>query len=241
MSDLFSIIIPVLHEEAWVVACLQRLRGMRRMNRAEVLLVDGGGGSTLQAVSGRDFGLVLRPLQSPPGRGVQMNAGARAASGRFLVFLHVDTRLPPHALDLVERALARHRAGAFTLRIESPRPWLLLGSRLSSLRSRLTRVPSGDQAFFLRRDLFFSVGGYPPLPIMEDVALMLALRRRGVRPVILPEPAVTSARRWEKEGAVRGTVRNWTLYLLFRLGVPARRLAGRYLPHHPAPGGGPVS
>jgi len=238
MSALFSIIIPVLHEEAWVVTCLQRLQGMRGMDRAEVILVDGGGGSTLRAVAGRDFGLVLRPLRSPPGRGRQMNAGARAASGRFLVFLHVDTWLPPHALDLVEHALARHRAGAFTLRIDSPRPWLRLGARLSSMRSRLIRVPYGDQAFFLRRDLFFSVGGYPPIPLMEDVALMLTLRRRGVRPVILPEPAVTSARRWEKEGVLRVTVRNWTLYLLFRLGVPARRLAGRYLPHHTTPGGG---
>lgn len=232
MNTLFSIIIPVWREEGWVGACLERLDGMRRIDQAEVILVDGDGGSTLRAVAGRSSSFSLRCLVSPPGRGVQMNAGAGASTGRFLVFLHVDTRLPADALALIERALRRSGAGAFTLKIDTTHPWLRLGARLGNLRTRVTRVPFGDQTLFLRRELFFTMGCYPPVPLMEDVALMLALKRRGIRPVILPERSITSDRRWKKEGVYRGTFRNWALYLLYRAGVPAGRLSRRYLPQN---------
>lgn len=234
----YSVIIPVLGEEAAIGECLDRLDRMEEMNEAEVIVVDGGGGSTLQAISG-SYRFDLLGLVSPPGRGVQMNAGAEASSGSILIFLHVDTVPPADMPALVEHALQSSGAGAFSLRIDSGHRWLRMGAALSNLRGRITRVPYGDQTFFMRRELFFRAGGYPHIPIMEDVALMLALKRMNAGVTILPQPSLTSARRWEKEGAFKGTFRNWLLYTLYRVGVSPRRLAAWYRPQGES--GGPVA
>jgi rSAM/selenodomain-associated transferase 2 len=201
------------------------------MDQTEVVLVDGDGGSTLGEVHGLEFGFTLHSLVSAPGRSTQMNRGAELSSGKYLVFLHVDTRLPPNELNLVERALLRYEAGCFTLHIDTDHSWLRLGAYLSNLRSRFNRIPFGDQSFFIRRELFLSLGGYPQIPLMEDVALMIQLKRRGIRTVILPQRSTTSARRWEKEGVYRGTFRNWFLYLLYRARVSPNRLVNWYRPH----------
>jgi hypothetical protein len=165
------------------------------------------------------------------GRGVQHNRGAAAAGTEILIFLHVDTRIPHKALSLIEEVLCGYAAGAFSLGIDSPRGFLKLGERLANLRSRITRIPYGDQVLFMRRDTFLSLGGFQEIPLMEDVAFALELRRRGIPIHILREKTCTSDRRWREEGAVRGTVRNWMIYTLFRLGVSPDRIIEYYMPH----------
>jgi rSAM/selenodomain-associated transferase 2 len=164
---------------------------------------------------------------------MQLNRGAGAASGEILIFLHADTQLPPDALIRIGEALRYQTlaGGAFDLAIDSSRPVFRLIEQAASIRTRLTRIPYGDQAIFLRRAWFRSLGGFRNLPIMEDVDLMRRLKQAGGRIAILPERAVTSARRWEQEGIVTATLRNWFLVTLFLFGIDAGRLVRWYRPH----------
>lgn len=160
-----------------------------------------------------------------------MNAGAAEARGELLLFLHADTRLPERGLELAARALLEDEGlagGAFGLRFDSERPILRVFSRLADWRNRLTRTPYGDQAQFFRSDVFRGLGGYPELPLMEDVAIMRRLRREGLRIRILGAVVRTSARRYEEEGVWFTALRNTMLRLAFALGAPAERLARFY-------------
>lgn len=227
----FSIVVPVYREQGLINRCLAQVNSLQRIREAEVIVADGDGGSTVSAIEEQSFSFTLKKVLSPMGRGVQQNRGAAAAVTEMLIFLHVDTRIPHNALSLVEDALRRFAAGAFSLGIDSSRGFLKLGERLANLRSKITRIPYGDQALFMRRDAFFSLGGFQEIPLMEDVALALELRKRGIPIHILREKTCTSDRRWRDEGAVRGTVRNWMIYTLFRIGVSPDRLIGYYRPH----------
>ncbi len=230
MSVTFSIIIPVLHEASAIGEAVARIRLLDGGEQAEVIVVDGDrSGETLRALPDG----VVRKIISEPGRGCQLNRGAGAASGEVLVFLHADTALPHNALGRIGEALSDDTlaGGAFDLGIASPRPIFRLIERVASRRSRLTRIPYGDQAIFLRRACFRTLGGFRELPIMEDVELMRRLRCSGGRIAILPERVVTSARRWEKEGVLYTTFRNWALVTLFALGMDAKRLVRWYRPH----------
>jgi rSAM/selenodomain-associated transferase 2 len=223
----FSIILPVLNEEAAINGALERLRRLAPGGEAEILVVDGDpAGGTLQAIIGDD----VKKIRSPRGRGRQMNEGAKSAGGVILLFLHADTLLPPDALSLVTAALGDEKAvgGAFDLAFSSERRAFKVIAAVASCRSRLTRVPFGDQAHFLRRDYFRQIGGYREIPLMEDVELMGRIRRRGDRIVFIDRPVRTSARRWEKEGLLRCTLRNWLLQFLYLLGVSPERLAKLY-------------
>ncbi|WMW66157.1 glycosyltransferase family 2 protein [Nitratidesulfovibrio liaohensis] len=201
-------------------------------------------------------GLPVRVVAAPRGRARQMNAGAAVARGQVLLFLHADTRLPEGAFPTVLRALGiggaegvgdvgargtRHAddgvfrdangvpgAGAFTLGIDAPGAWFRVVETLGNLRNRLTRTPYGDQAQFFRAGVFRSLSGYTDLPLMEDVEIMRRVRRAGLPLALLALRAVTSARRWRDEGAVRCTLRNVCLRLLYALGVPAQILARWY-------------
>ena len=222
-----SIILPVLNEASAINATITHLRARAADEPVEIIVVDGDpAGSTVSQL--RDPGVMT--AVSPPGRAIQMNRGAGLASGEVLLFLHADTLLPPDALVLVKAALQDRRigAGAFELGIDSPRPVFRLTERYVSCRTRLTRVPFGDQAIFIRRSYFESLGGFREIPIMEDVDLMKRIRRRGDRISILPAKVRTSARRWEREGILPCTFRNWTLQLAFALGVKPERLARWY-------------
>lgn len=222
-----SIIIPVLHEEASIDKSLSRLRGLPANNAPEIIVVDGDpSGSTIGRI--RRDGIIT--AAGPPGRGSQMNRGAALASGDVLLFLHADTLLPENALTLIVSALQNERyiGGAFDLGIATSRNIFRITEKYVAFRTRLTRVPFGDQAVFLRRAYFERIGGYRNIPIMEDVELMTRIRKLGGRICILPEKVMTSARRWEKEGVVRATLRNWMLQLLYLLGVPPERLARFY-------------
>ena len=226
----FSIIIPVLREAPVIRDAVGRIRALKGGETVEIVVVDGDPeGSTLRAITDS----TVRKIQSEKGRGIQMNRGAGAASGEVLLFLHADTALPPDGLCRIRDVLrdGTLAGGAFDLQISSPGPLFRLIERVASCRSRLTRIPYGDQAIFLRRDCFLNLGGFRDLPILEYVDLMRRLRLSGGRIAILPERVVTSARRWEKEGVLYTTLRNWILVVLFILGVDAKRLVRWYPPH----------
>jgi rSAM/selenodomain-associated transferase 2 len=160
-----------------------------------------------------------------------MNHGASLAQGAILLFLHADTQLPTGALDRITQALEADPdvvAGAFDLGIDSPRRVFRITERYVALRTRLTRVPFGDQAIFMKRAYFAGINGYREIPIMEDVELMQRVKKSGKRITIIPRQVSTSARRWEQEGILYCTFRNWTLQLLYLLGVSPERLAQWY-------------
>ena len=226
-----SIIIPVYREEELINGCLEDLAGIERISEAEVVVVDGGGGSTLHAIEKKEHSYSLITLESEKGRGKQQNRGAQAARARVCLFLHVDTSLPKNALSLIEHVLISCDAGAFRLGIDSKRLFLRLGTLLANVRAAIIHIPYGDQAYFMKRELFFKVGGFQNIPIMEDVALMVELRKRGVELGMLKEKVITSDRRWRKEGMLKATFRNWFLFASYRLGAPAEKLAHRYRPH----------
>ncbi len=221
-----SIIVPALDESAAIVPTLGALQPLRAAGH-EVIVVDGG---SRDATATMAAPLADRVLRSPPGRALQMNAGLRAARGEALLFLHADTRLPPGADDRVLAALAAGACwGRFDVRLSGRRPLLRVVERLMNLRSRLTGIATGDQAIFGTAPAFAAVGGFPELPLMEDVAVSRRLKRLG-RPACLRPPVVTSSRRWEQRGILRTIALMWLLRLAFALGVPAAWLARVYYP-----------
>ena len=223
-----SIIIPVYREADAIGATLAALPAAGLARTDEVIVVDGDcQGRTLSRIDDPR----IRKLGSPLGRAVQMNAGAAVARGAVILFLHADTRLPDGGLDRIGEAVIRGAdAGAFTLEIDSGRPAFRLIERAVRLRTRLTRIPYGDQAVFVRRPVFDAIGGFREIPLMEDVDMGRRLIRAGRVPVILTDRAATSARRWEREGLVRCTLRNWALITLYLAGVSPDRLARYYQP-----------
>jgi len=220
-----SIIMPVLDEASGIVATLQPLQAARHAG-AEVLVVDGG---SRDATCDLARPWADRVLQAPRGRAAQMNAGAAEASGDVLLFLHADTVLPANAVAAIESALADDRRswGRFDVAIAASHPLLTVVAMLMNARSRWTGIATGDQAMFVRREAFEAAGGFPAIPLMEDVALSRALRRRS-RPAALRDRVVTSARRWERHGIVRTIVLMWRLRAAYALGADPRRLAARY-------------
>lgn len=228
MSDgaLISIIIPVYREPLAILTQLHRLAGCPRIEQCEVIVVDGDAGSTMTPSDITPATIIT----TQPGRGHQLNAGAASSSAPVLLFLHVDTFLPRGFVGHIMTALRRVEAGAFDLSIESAHPIVRLISFTGMIRSRLTRRPYGDQAQFLTRGLFERVGGFPEAPLMEDVGIMERISSAGERVAMVTSPARTSDRRWRREGAVAGTLRNWRLLLAYRAGVPPAVLVRRYRP-----------
>jgi len=222
-----SIILPVLNEAACIVAALAVLEPLRRRGH-EVIVVDGSStdGTPALARGGAD-----QVLAAPRGRASQMNAGARAASGEVFLFLHADTLLPAGADRTIEAGLAasgRSRAwGRFDVRIDGASPLLGIVAWFMNLRSRASGIATGDQAMFVRREAFARVGGFPPLALMEDVAMSAGLKRLSP-PVCLREIVITSGRRWEPRGVLRTIVLMGWLRLRFFFGAAPSRLARSY-------------
>lgn len=228
MQPRFSVVIPALHEAPTINRTIQRVNSARGEIPTEIILVDGDPqGCTLEAIEDPE----VVKLTAPKGRARQMNQGARAARGEALLFLHADTLLPERGLELAARALEHCPAGAFDLHIDSDHFWLKATTLVGRNRSRITRVPYGDQAIFIRRTFFEELGGFREIPIMEDVALMRAVGKAGQPIAVLRAKARTSARRWEKEGPFYTTLRNWTLVSLYSFGVDPAKLAQFYRPH----------
>jgi len=225
---LCSVIIPVRNEQARINRTLAALRGIDQGEDLEIIVVDGDrSGSTVAEIPDR---CGVRTLTTAPGRAHQMNAGARLASGEILLFLHADTSLPSDALGHILKAFLDPQvvAGAFQLQIHSRRWAIRFIAWVANQRSRLTRIPYGDQAIFIRTGYFRRLGGYAELPLMEDVDLMRRIKKRGDRIAFTGAPVETSDRRWEREGPVYCTLRNWTLVTLYLAGVAPERLVKWY-------------
>lgn len=217
-----SIIVPALDEAAGIAAALGHLQTLRARG-AEIIVVDGGSSDATAALAAP---LADRVFAAPRGRARQMNAGAAAAAGEMLLFLHADTRLPEGA----DRLVAGHEWGRFDVRIDSPSPLLRLVAAMMNWRSRVTGIATGDQAIFATAKLFRRAGGFPEIALMEDVAFS-ARARRLARPACLRERATTSARRWQKHGVLATILLMWRLRAAYALGADPERLARRYANH----------
>ena len=219
-----SIIVPALNEADTIGGLLADLAPFRTAG-AEVILVDGG---SIDGTPERAAADVDRVLPAQKGRAAQMNAGARVAVGDLLWFLHADTRVPADAAAALQDAWAGGaRWGRFDVRLSGRHFLLRLVERGMNIRSRLTGIATGDQGIFVTRAAFEQVGGFPPLVLMEDIALSRALRRLA-RPACLRVPLITSSRRWEEGGVLRTVLLMWRLRLAYAFGADPARLARRY-------------
>ncbi len=222
-----SVILPALHESAGINDMIARVRAQTNGEQIEIIVVDGDPrGSTINAINDP----VVIKITSERGRACQMNRGAALARGNILLFLHADTLLPSNAFSLIRGAMSSRAyiAGAFDLGFATKRTIFRVTEKYVHFRTRLTRVPFGDQAIFIRREYFESIGRFKEVPIMEDVELMKRIRKRGGKIIIMPEKVLTSTRRYEREGVVYCTLRNWTIQICHALGVPPERLAKWY-------------
>lgn len=227
MKHKISVIIPVLDEVSTINESLKNILGAPCDEDFEVIVVDGTPhGETIQAIHDRR----TRTAIAERGRSTQMNTGALLAKGETLLFLHADTMLPKDAMRLINSALAAGQfvGGAFDLEIASERKIFRVIEKTASFRSRITRIPYGDQALFIRKDYFFAMGGFRSIHIMEDVDLMRRIRKASGKICIIPQRVRTSARRWEREGLLCCTFRNWALTALYLLGFHPERLARFY-------------
>lgn len=222
-----SLIIPVLNEAKYISENIQHIRELDTEGAAEIIVVDGDPeGSTINTIKDES----VRKVLSEKGRARQMNHGAALATGDILLFLHADTLLPKNAFGLILSAMNDQGfvGGAFDLGFNTRRRIFKITETYVFLRTRLTKMPFGDQAIFIRHHHFKQLGGYRDIPIMEDVELMKRIRTRGGRIRIIPEKVRTSARRYEQEGIVYTTLRNWMLQLQYALGVSPERLVRWY-------------
>jgi rSAM/selenodomain-associated transferase 2 len=219
-----SIVMPVLDEAAEIEAALSALAPYRRRG-VEVIVVDGG---SSDGTAERARVLADRVIAAARGRSLQMNAGAAAARGDVLLFLHADTQLPENADRLLLDGLAVSDRvwGRFDVRIDGGGLLRVLAMMMNT-RSRLTGIVTGDQALFVARAAFDRVGGFPAIALMEDVALSARLKRVS-RPLCLSARVTTSARRWRRHGTLRTVLMMWWLRLRFSLGADPAKLARVY-------------
>ncbi len=216
-----TIVIPTLDEEHELSLCLPRALAIAD----EVVVSDGGSSDATVAVA---ESLGARVVNGSPGRGAQLNRGAAASSGEILLFLHADTHLPDGAAGLIRQSISgRAIGGGFLVRFEPSRGLLRFAHRMTTLRTRLTGWPLGDQAQFARRDAFDAIGGYQQWPILEDIDFIRRLRRRGPT-VIIDRPVTTSARRFQHQGVLRTSSTNYLIWILYFAGVSPLKLARLY-------------
>jgi len=220
-----AVVIPTLSEAERIG---ETVRDAQRAaaSRVEITVVDGG---STDGTPERAAEAGARVVTSAPGRARQLGVGARASRGDVLLFLHADTRLPPGYDTAVFDALRDPSVvgGAFRFRFDRRTAALRLIEWGARLRGALLGMPYGDQALFVRRPILDEIGGVPQAPIMEDLDLVEAMKRRG-RVVLLPLDAVTSARRYLARGPLRTMLRHWLAAAAWRLGVDRSRVAAWY-------------
>ncbi len=218
-----SIIVPTLNEEPVLAESLRRAR---EPGVGEIIVVDGGSLDETRAVAARLADIVL---SAPRGRAAQMNAGAQRAGGDVLLFLHADTFLPPGFARAVSGACtgADVVGGRFDVELAPSSPLLWLTGELMNWRSRLSRIATGDQAIFVRRQVFERLGGFSDMPLMEDIDFSRRMKRAG-RIACLRQRVTTSARRWQQRGVVRTILLMWSLRALYFFGVSPLRLRRLY-------------
>jgi rSAM/selenodomain-associated transferase 2 len=223
----FSIIIPTLNEAQSIVNCLTALQPYR--DGCEIIVVDGGSVDTTLKLARP---LADKVIVSEKGRAIQMNSGANCAEGDVLIFLHADTFLPKEAFDLIVQSLDdNQRWGRFDVKLSGGHPMLTVISFFMNWRSRLTGIATGDQVIFINKQLFESMGGYPIIPLMEDIALCKNLIKI-TSPVCLKAKVISSGRRWEQNGVIKTIVLMWSLRLRYFLGADPQILAQPYYKEH---------
>jgi rSAM/selenodomain-associated transferase 2 len=225
-----SVVIPALNEADQITPALEALQPLRRRGH-EIIVVDGGSHDDTVTLSRP---LADRVLQAKRGRALQMRAGVAAASGSIFWFLHADTAAPARADRLILEALRQEQRqwGRFDVQLCGS-GWLLqCVAGLMNVRSRLTGIATGDQGIFVSRELYERSGGFPAIPLMEDIALSRALRRE-CSPACIRQPLATSSRRWRTHGVLRTIMLMWGLRLAYYAGVSPARLARFYAPHQP--------
>lgn len=221
----WSIVIPVYRERE-IQYCVDRVRKIAADRDIEIVI----SGSD----DGWSAGRILRPgkglfvVDAQRGRGLQVAEALRAVNAPKVLVLHADTDLPPHAFDLMDRVLEKRDVGAFRLRMRTKNPILAISALNVNIRSTFTRIPFGDQAHFFRRKILAEIGGYPAIPLFEDVDFMERLKRRHIPIDFVPRAVVTSDRRYRALGYWRTTLRNWKLEIDWKKGVGADELAVRY-------------
>jgi rSAM/selenodomain-associated transferase 2 len=218
-----SLIIPTLNEAENIAATLAPLQPLRQQGH-ELIVSDGGSSDATVALAQP---LVDHLINSEPGRALQMNSGAALANGDVLLFLHADTQLPDNAAQLIEHALHKKTWGRFDVRLSGTQPLLRLIEFMMNWRSRLTGICTGDQALFISHGIFHALGGFPEIPLMEDIAISAALKQQS-RPACIATPVITSSRRWEQHGILRTLFLMWRLRLAYFCGADPERLAARY-------------
>jgi rSAM/selenodomain-associated transferase 2 len=223
----FSIIVPAFHEGENINDLIECVNHLDSDKNSEIIVVDGAQEKDTLGAIHRNH--VIK-ISSERGRATQMNAGASIARGEILIFLHADTELPIHALKKIDSLIEQREyvGGAFDLGIKSNKLIFRVIGTLASWRSRLNRIPFGDQAIFIRREYFDKIGGYKEIPIMEDAELMRRIKKSRNKIWIFYERVMTSPRRWEKEGVICCTLRNWTLQALYLLGISPHKLVMYY-------------
>jgi rSAM/selenodomain-associated transferase 2 len=218
-----SVIVPTLNEERGIAAALRRARqpGVR-----EIIVVDGGSVDGTRAVAHELADVVL---SAPQGRAAQMNAGAARAGGDILLFVHADTLLPDGFAPAIAAACGEPGVvgGRFDVTLTPSSPLLRLTGELMNWRSRLSRIATGDQGIFIRREVFERLGGYADIPLMEDIDLSRRMKRAG-RIACLRQRITTSARRWQTRGVVRTILLMWSLRVLYFFGMSPSRLRRLY-------------
>lgn len=227
MKQHISVIVPIYNESQILAELVPHLIDLKAF---ETIIVDGGStDGTWQRLGDLRTGSMLC-LRADKGRALQMNTGAVHASGNVLLFLHADTQLPPGALTLIDETLNREperRWGRFDVRFDHAGPSLQVVAEAMNLRSECTSICTGDQGIFVYRDEFLKIGGFAPIPLMEDVDLSRRLKRLS-SPLRIREAVITSSRRWTTHGVWRTIVLMWWLRWLYWWGVPAAVLAERY-------------
>lgn len=218
-----SVVLPVLNEEQSIRGTLQSLI---RLTPYEIIVVDGGSRDRTLEIC-KEFAVDV--MHAERGRARQMNVGARRASGEVLLFLHADTRLPQSALNDIAAALSdsRYLGGRFDVELEGAHWMLKIVGTLINYRSRATKIATGDQALFVRREVFERMGGFPDIPLMEDIAFCRALKCIG-GVACLRSRVITSARRWERDGVWRTIFKMWSLKVCYLAGVSPMRLKRFY-------------
>lgn len=218
-----SIIIPVLNEAPTIASVISRAQTAKNV---EIIVADGGSSDDTADIA---KSLGVRVIFTAPGRAAQMNAGAASATGDILLFLHADTLLPPGYDSGARRALAKPQtvAGAFELKIDASQQSLRLVEKGVNWRSNFLQMPYGDQAIFLTAATFDEIGGFPDLPLMEDFEFVRRLKKHG-RIEIVPQPVLTSARRWQQLGVLKTTAINQIVIIAYFLGVSPDRLVFWY-------------
>tara|TARA_R110002072_G_scaffold31735_19_gene97792 strand:- start:35415 stop:36146 length:732 start_codon:yes stop_codon:yes gene_type:complete len=217
-----TIIIPVLNDGPELQQLLPQLLSQPTSSNAQIIVVDGGSSDSPELIC-ETFGVTCVP--SEPGRATQMNTGAGAATGNILLFLHADSQLPDGFENLIKDAMSQSLWGRFDVRLSGSQSMFRIIEWMMNHRSRLTGICTGDQGIFVQSELFFKQGGFPDIPIMEDIALSKALPGA---PYCIRQKLITSSRRWEQNGIWKTILLMWSLRLRYFFGATPVQLVKQY-------------